>query len=100
MSLLQIIGNLGLRLASKTIWMRPFPLIALDGCGSSHNSGLMDALWFAVPKKMVSRQKKRLKTTVQNRIPLRSDIIVDPRTGQVSLKHKLPFNWTDYLPTP
>ena len=57
-----------------------------------------DALWLAVPKKKVTRHKKRLKTTVQKRIKLRQDIIRDPRTGEVTLRHKLPFNWTDYLP--
>jgi ribosomal protein L32 len=55
------------------------------------------SLWFAVPKKQVTRHKKRLKTTVQKRIPLRTDIVLDPRTGQVTRKHRLPFNWKDYL---
>jgi ribosomal protein L32 len=55
-------------------------------------------LWFAVPKQKISRHKKRLKTTVQNRIPLKKNIIVDPRTGEVTLQHKLPGNWKDYLP--
>lgn len=65
----------------------------------SESSSLFDtALWFAVPKQRVTRHKKRLKTTVQKRIPLRKDIVVDPRTGEVTLKHKLPFNWKDYLP--
>jgi ribosomal protein L32 len=56
------------------------------------------ALWLAVPKQKVTRHKKRLKTTVQKRIPLRHDIITDPRTGETTLRHKLPFNWKDYLP--
>ena len=57
-----------------------------------------DALWLAVPKKKVTRHKKRLKTTVQKRIKLRQDIVTDPRTGETTLRHKMPFNWKDYLP--
>jgi len=57
-----------------------------------------DAFWFAVPKKKVTRHKKRLKTTAQKRIPLRKDIVIDPRTGEVTLKHRLPANWKNYLP--
>lgn len=57
-----------------------------------------EALWLAVPKQKVTRHKKRLKTTVQKRIRLRKDIIADPRTGETTLRHKLPFNWKDYLP--
>ncbi len=55
-------------------------------------------IWFAVPKKRVSRSRKRMKTTVQKRIPLKKNIVFDPRTGEVTLMHKLPFNWKDYLP--
>ena len=59
---------------------------------------LSDALWFAVPKKKVTRSKKRMKTTAQKRIKLKKNIIVDPRTGEYTLMHKLPFNWKEYLP--
>jgi ribosomal protein L32 len=59
---------------------------------------LSDNLWFAVPKKKVTRSKKRMKTTRQKRIKLKKNIIVDPRTGETTLMHKLPFNWKDYLP--
>jgi len=55
---------------------------------------------FAVPKKKVTRHKKRLKTTVQKRIELRRDIVTDPRTGEISLRHKMPSNWREYLPEP
>jgi ribosomal protein L32 len=56
-------------------------------------------LWlFAVPKKKVSRGKKRMKTTRQKRIPLKKNIVIDKRTGELTLTHKLPFNWKDYLP--
>lgn len=57
-------------------------------------------LWFAVPKKQVTRHKKRLKTTIQKRIPLRTDIVLDPRTGQITRKHRMPVNWKDYLLDP
>jgi ribosomal protein L32 len=55
-------------------------------------------IWFAVPKRKHTRSRKRMKTTVQKRIPLKKNIVFDPRTGEVTLKHKLPFNWKDYLP--
>ena len=55
-------------------------------------------IWFAVPKSKISRSRKRMKTTKQKRIPLKKNIVFDPRTGEVTLKHKLPFNWKDYLP--
>jgi ribosomal protein L32 len=56
------------------------------------------AIWWAVPKKKVTRSKKRMKRTAQCRLPLRNDIIIDPRTGQTTLRHRLPMNWKDYLP--
>jgi ribosomal protein L32 len=63
------------------------------------NTSTESGLWlFAVPKKKVSRGKKRMKTTRQKRIPLKKNIVVDPRTGEFTLMHKLPFNWKDYLP--
>lgn len=60
---------------------------------------LQEWLWFAVPKSRVTRHKKRLKTTAQKRIPLRKDIVTDPRTGETTRLHRLPFNWKDYLPS-
>jgi ribosomal protein L32 len=59
---------------------------------------LEDSLWFAVPKKKVSRGKKRLKTTLQKRIKMKDNIVIDKRTGELTLKHKLPYNWKNYLP--
>ena len=60
-----------------------------------------DSIWrFAVPKKRVTRSKKRLKTTVQYRIQPRQNIITDPRTGELTLRHRLPHAWEDYLPEP
>jgi ribosomal protein L32 len=59
---------------------------------------LLDALWWAVPKRKHTPSRKRKKTTVQKRIPLKKNIVFDPQTGEVTLKHRLPFNWRDYLP--
>uniref|UniRef100_A0A7S2LLE3 Uncharacterized protein n=1 Tax=Leptocylindrus danicus TaxID=163516 RepID=A0A7S2LLE3_9STRA len=57
-----------------------------------------ESLWFAVPKKKVSRSRKRMKTTVQKKIAPKNNIVVDGRTGEITLQHKLPFRWKDYLP--
>mmetsp|Transcript_27574 Transcript_27574/g.46952 ORF Transcript_27574/g.46952 Transcript_27574/m.46952 type:complete len:121 (-) Transcript_27574:171-533(-) len=62
------------------------------------NSLLEEALWFAVPKSKVSRGKKRMKTTLKKRIKLKDNIVIDKRTGELTLKHKLPYNWRNYLP--
>ena len=59
---------------------------------------LTDCLWLAVPKRKVTRSKKRMKTTNQKRIKPKEHIIVDKRTGELTLRHRLPFNWKDYLP--
>lgn len=59
---------------------------------------LTDAIWFAVPKKRVTRSKKRLKTTVQYRIKLKENIVTCPRTGELTLRHKLPAAWKKYIP--
>lgn len=55
-------------------------------------------IWFAVPKRKHTRSRKRMKTTAQKRLVLKKNIVFDPRTGEVTLKHKMPFNWKDYLP--
>ena len=57
-----------------------------------------DAIWFAVPKRKHTRSRKRKKTTVQKRLKVKQNIVFDPRTGEVTLQHRLPFNWKDYLP--
>ena len=66
----------------------------------NHHSDFDWSVWFAVPKKRRSHHKVRLRTTMQYRLKLRKDIITDPRTGEMTLKHRLPFNWHDYLPPP
>ncbi|KAL7493447.1 hypothetical protein ACHAWT_006649 [Skeletonema menzelii] len=70
----------------------------VDTSSSSLPSLLEESLWFAVPKKKVTRGKKRLKTTLQKRIKMKNNIVIDKRTGELTLKHKLPYNWENYLP--
>mmetsp|Transcript_11685 Transcript_11685/g.13161 ORF Transcript_11685/g.13161 Transcript_11685/m.13161 type:complete len:143 (+) Transcript_11685:105-533(+) len=64
----------------------------------NHQQEQEQHIWFAVPKSKISRSRKRMKNTRQKRIPLKKNIVFDPRTGEISLRHKLPFNWKDYLP--
>jgi ribosomal protein L32 len=78
-----------------------FELLASDALPlpTNESSSLWDDLhiWLAVPKQKISRSKKRIKTTVQKRIKLKRNIVRDPRTGETTLMHRLPFNWKDYL---
>ena len=80
--------------------MAGFPIdsTSLNPHPEESDSTLEDSLWFAVPKKKVSRGKKRMKTTLQKRIKLKDNIVIDKRTGELTLKHKLPYNWKNYLP--
>lgn len=81
----------------------PAPALQLAGgpavgiCNDDHGDDL--SIWLAVPKRKVTRSKKRMKTTWQKKIPYKQNIIQDPRTGETTLLHKLPFNWKEYLPT-
>lgn len=75
-----------------------FDINSLNNADSTTSSILEEALWFAVPKKKVTRGKKRLKTTLQKRIKMKNNIVIDKRTGELTLKHKLPYNWENYLP--
>jgi len=59
---------------------------------------LNEWIWFAVPKSRVSKSRKRMKTTAQKRIKLKQNIVIDKRTGELTLKHRLPLNWKNYLP--
>ncbi|CAB9528731.1 expressed unknown protein [Seminavis robusta] len=77
---------------------RPLLVGQHDMINDDEDSIWSDALWFAVPKKKVTRSKKRMKTTAQKRIKLKQHIIDDPRTGEPTLRHKLPLKWKDYLP--
>jgi ribosomal protein L32 len=56
------------------------------------------SIWFAVPKQKISHSKKRMKQANKNVFPRKENISTCPRTGEVTLKHKLPFNWKDYIP--
>ena len=76
-------------------------LALLSPCGEQlapPAADLQQHIWFAVPKSKISRSRKRMKTTRQKRIPLKKNIVFDPRTGEVTLKHKMPFNWKEYIP--
>ena len=66
--------------------------------GMEDESSQPSWIWFAVPKRKHTRSRKRMKTTAQKRLGLKKNIVFDPRTGEVTLKHKLPFNWKEYLP--
>jgi ribosomal protein L32 len=84
----------------------PQLVLAPAVCGPSISAGVFnqqsptiaDCLWFAVPKSKISRGKKRMKTTLQKAVKKKEHIVVDRRTGEVTLRHRLPFNWKDYLP--
>ncbi|KAL9188234.1 hypothetical protein ACHAXT_006612 [Thalassiosira profunda] len=73
-------------------------LPSTDASASPTTPSLEDALWFAVPKRKHSRSRKRMKTTVQKRIKEKENIVIDKRTGELTLKHHLPYNWKNYLP--
>ena len=75
-----------------------FPLGSLESSVEGSNNAIEESIWFAVPKSKVSRGKKRMKTTLQKRIKLKDNIVIDKRTGELTLKHKLPYNWKNYLP--
>lgn len=82
----------------------PMPALSLDGMigtvGMEAPPNRHDdaAFWFAVPKRKVSRSRKRMKTTRQKRIPILENIVEDRRTGELTLRHKLPRNWKEYIP--
>lgn len=82
------------------VWSRPWHALPhFRAVQQGDSCSLLDhALWFAVPKQKVSRMKKRRKATLRDRIKKREDIITDPRTGEKTLRHRLPENWKDYLP--
>jgi ribosomal protein L32 len=85
--------------SSPTSWVNHYSQLLPAPLVPSLITNVLDtALWFAVPKKKVTRSKKRMKTTRQNRIKIKQNIVVDPRTGETTLQHKLPYNWKDYLP--
>lgn len=83
-------------IALATVELYPSPMPAQENKASE--SSIADCLWLAVPKSKITRSKKRMKTTTQKRISKKENIVVDGRTGEITLRHKLPFNWKDYLP--
>ena len=63
------------------------------------DAAIEESVWFAVPKSKVSRSKKRIKNYLKRTaLKQKSNIIVDGRTGEYTLKHHLPVRWKDYLP--
>ena len=57
------------------------------------------SIWFAVPKKRMSKGKKRMKNYLKRTaLKFKDNIVTDGRTGELTLRHHLPFNWKDYLP--
>jgi ribosomal protein L32 len=58
------------------------------------------AIWLAVPKRKHTKSRKRKKTTVHKRIPLQRNIVFDPPTGEITLKHKLPYKWKELYTLP
>jgi ribosomal protein L32 len=57
------------------------------------------SIWFAVPKQKISHSKKRIKQASKNVFKAKENIVTCIRTGEITLRHKLPFNWKDYIPT-
>lgn len=95
--------------ATDWLQLQPQPQLIMDGSCSYNGIPIVDtssshtlldnlSIWFAVPKQKISHQKKRMKTTLRTRIPIRKNIITDPRTGELTLRHHLPYNWKNYLP--
>lgn len=89
----------------KSLSLRPLPstweggtLTTAFSTPLANPPAWQEALWLAVPKRKVTKHRKRLKTTLRKRIKIRQDIVTDPRTGETTLRHKMPFNWKDYLP--
>ncbi|KAL7560828.1 hypothetical protein ACA910_013314 [Epithemia clementina (nom. ined.)] len=83
----------------------PLPAVVQAGYGqlylpptSSSSIVPNPAIWFAVPKNRVTRSRKRIKNWKKRQIPIREDIVRDLRTGEITLMHRLPFNWRDHLP--
>ena len=56
-------------------------------------------IWLAVPKSRVSKSRKRIKNHLKRTsLKVKDNIIVDGRTGELTLRHHLPLNWKNYLP--
>mmetsp|Transcript_28893 Transcript_28893/g.43632 ORF Transcript_28893/g.43632 Transcript_28893/m.43632 type:complete len:136 (-) Transcript_28893:152-559(-) len=69
---------------------------SINGCIND----LVPSTWlFAVPKSKVSHSRKRMKQFHKNHIPHKKNIVRCRRTGEVTLMHKLPMNWRDFIPT-
>ena len=79
------------------------PQLCLSGLGTfqpllSYIDFSPTTFLFAAPKKRVSKSKKRMKNTLRYRIKAKPHVILDKRTGEMTLSHRLPFNWKKYIP--
>jgi ribosomal protein L32 len=84
--------------------LNPQPQLIMNGIipMSSQSTSIWEedlSTWFAVPKQKVSHSKKRMKQQFKNVIRPKQHICTCPRTGELTLRHRLPFNWEDYLTT-
>ena len=87
---------------ARRLMFQPQPqLCGMPVAAQQQLPGVFDdlSLWFAVPKQKISHSKKRLKQAHKNVMRHKENISTCPRTGEVTLKHKLPLNWKDYIPT-
>jgi ribosomal protein L32 len=84
--------------------LNPQPQLIMNGMIpiSSQSKSVWEedlSTWFAVPKQKVSHSRKRMKQQFKNVIRPKQHICTCPRTGELTLRHRLPFNWKDYLTT-
>mmetsp|Transcript_42971 Transcript_42971/g.48791 ORF Transcript_42971/g.48791 Transcript_42971/m.48791 type:complete len:126 (+) Transcript_42971:43-420(+) len=79
------------------------PILQVCGLPLVDNNAAIDdtntSIWFAVPKSKISHSRKREKQFHKNHIPHKKNIIFCKQTGEVTLSHRLPYNWRDYIPT-
>ena len=92
------------RFMRSSPFLNPQPQLAMIGMIpiSSQSTSIWEedlSTWFAVPKQKVSHSKKRMKQQFKNVIKPKQHICTCHRTGELTLRHRLPFNWKDYLTT-
>mmetsp|Transcript_76 Transcript_76/g.104 ORF Transcript_76/g.104 Transcript_76/m.104 type:complete len:132 (-) Transcript_76:77-472(-) len=87
-------------LASPITVNHSFDTAADTTCTTNNNNPFATSNWlFAVPKSKISHSRKRMKQFHKNHMPLKKNIVHCRRTGEVTLTHKLPKNWKDFIPT-
>eukprot|EP00588_Corethron_pennatum_P014361 CAMPEP_0194279176 /NCGR_PEP_ID=MMETSP0169-20130528/13555_1 /TAXON_ID=218684 /ORGANISM="Corethron pennatum, Strain L29A3" /LENGTH=138 /DNA_ID=CAMNT_0039023551 /DNA_START=76 /DNA_END=492 /DNA_ORIENTATION=- len=71
----------------------------MEVLGGALNGGTgAESIWLAVPKRKHTKSRKRMKITAQKRIPLKTNIIQDKVTGELTLMHHLSLNWKKFIP--